>query len=431
VSKPPFAFFMETCQEQQDYLKQIWKTDQIPEKQVDIGELCKLTNERWQNLKDEDRESYVKVVNRDREKCDEVEKQIESHFPIEQFSPAHNDPVSKGSGKKIKDKFAPKRTKSAYTFYLIEEGKSLREKNPSWRLPEVTKELGKRWSRMEKSEKIRFNAMARVDRGRYDREMELYAERVKKERLEDQKTSNMENNVALTNKQIEVNESKLIESKERCKSVIEFSGSKDTGDGMGKDSQISDDDAGEEAKCSEEKQGKVEQEKQVLKWKERMAFDWREKSLKDFIAKQNTMVSQMESEPFQDFITKHNKMVHQNETTKIEKEENDEHEFGKEAINNGEKSEIYSWKCGVQKNSTRVEPCLGIPSKTEVIGIKELDSGVNLTVKIEIDDIEVKIMENTGQDQNKVSKVGFEENEYAKLRKEISIEKDVVQSTLN
>jgi len=97
-------------------------------------------------------------------------------------SPAEASPqkkVAKGKGektekkeKKIKDPNAPKRALSAFMFFSKEERQNVLKDNPSFKVPEVGKELGLRWGKC--SDKSKFEELAAEDKARYEEEMKNY-----------------------------------------------------------------------------------------------------------------------------------------------------------------------------------------------------------------------------------------------------------------
>lgn len=63
-------------------------------------------------------------------------------------SPKHSPPKKKT------------RKKSAYFFFCDKERKKIMKENPTWRLPQVSKELGKRWRTLEDRKKRRYHKLA-------------------------------------------------------------------------------------------------------------------------------------------------------------------------------------------------------------------------------------------------------------------------------
>lgn len=59
-----------------------------------------------------------------------------------------------------------KRAKSAYQFFCDRERRKIHKEHPKWRLAETSKELGKRWKRLDERKKKRFEKIAKEERDR-------------------------------------------------------------------------------------------------------------------------------------------------------------------------------------------------------------------------------------------------------------------------
>ncbi len=121
---------------------------------------------RWKNVVDKSK--YEKEAAADKERYLEE---------MENYSPPPKTPNASGaaSAKKVKakkDPNAPKKARSAYIIFSMEEGKKIREENPSLAASEVMKLTGQRWA--ECTVKATFEAMAAKDKERYNKEMSAY-----------------------------------------------------------------------------------------------------------------------------------------------------------------------------------------------------------------------------------------------------------------
>lgn len=76
--------------------------------------------------------------------------------------------------KKKKDPNAPKQPLSAYFIFSTEERLKVKERNPSYTICDVAKELGRRWADMDKPTKDRYQARAEEERQKYDVSMAAY-----------------------------------------------------------------------------------------------------------------------------------------------------------------------------------------------------------------------------------------------------------------
>ena len=79
---------------------------------------------------------------------------------------------SKKKSKKDKDENKPKRGKSSYLFFCDDKRSQLKEKNPELSMPEMSKQLGIMWKEASDAEKAPFEAMAKKDKIRYEKEKE-------------------------------------------------------------------------------------------------------------------------------------------------------------------------------------------------------------------------------------------------------------------
>ena len=79
--------------------------------------------------------------------------------------------VLPGKGRKAKkDPNAPKRAMSSFMFYSNEVRGHVSSQNPSMKLTDVSKEIGRRWKEMDSSEKLKYETLAADDKERYKRE---------------------------------------------------------------------------------------------------------------------------------------------------------------------------------------------------------------------------------------------------------------------
>ena len=63
-------------------------------------------------------------------------------------------------------------SRSAFMFFAKEERPAVLKANPSWKVPEVGKELGRRWAKC--GDKAKFEALAAADKARYEEDMKKY-----------------------------------------------------------------------------------------------------------------------------------------------------------------------------------------------------------------------------------------------------------------
>lgn len=84
----------------------------------------------------------------------------------------------KTKDRKTKDPNKPKRGKSSYLFFCMDERPKVAKEHPNMGAKEITSELGLRWGKLkEKDQKAvkKYEKMADADKERYAKEMEAYA----------------------------------------------------------------------------------------------------------------------------------------------------------------------------------------------------------------------------------------------------------------
>ena len=73
-----------------------------------------------------------------------------------------------------KDRNQPKRPKTSYMFYCDESRSTVVKKNPTFKLGDVSKAMGKEWKKLSDKKKEKFVKLAEADKKRYEEEMEAY-----------------------------------------------------------------------------------------------------------------------------------------------------------------------------------------------------------------------------------------------------------------
>jgi structure-specific recognition protein 1 len=96
---------------------------------------------------------------------------------MKDYTPA-DDVAVKGKGgkkkKKSKDPNAPKGAVSAYMYFVSEMRPQVKEENPEMSFGELGKAVGKKWQVISSEEKAKFEAMAKKDKERFERETAQY-----------------------------------------------------------------------------------------------------------------------------------------------------------------------------------------------------------------------------------------------------------------
>ena len=76
--------------------------------------------------------------------------------------------------KRKRDPNAPKRPMTAFMYFAREERPKVMKDNPNFSVPEIGRELGARWRKLEDNERAKFDALAAKDMARYQAQMKKY-----------------------------------------------------------------------------------------------------------------------------------------------------------------------------------------------------------------------------------------------------------------
>jgi hypothetical protein len=93
------------------------------------------------------------------------------------ISAKKNDIIKAVEGKatkKKKDPSAPKKPKSAYILYCMEQREKIMKQNPDIKANEIMVKLGEAWKKASEKDKKKFTRQAEEDKARYTAEMENY-----------------------------------------------------------------------------------------------------------------------------------------------------------------------------------------------------------------------------------------------------------------
>lgn len=81
---------------------------------------------------------------------------------------------NKTSEKRKKDPNAPKRGKSSYIFFCVEQREKIKKSHPEMEAKDIIKELGNRWKDLSDEKKVKYVKMAEEDKERFSHEMGNY-----------------------------------------------------------------------------------------------------------------------------------------------------------------------------------------------------------------------------------------------------------------
>lgn len=116
-----------------------------------VGDIAKLTSQRWRSLSDKERSHWDALSRADRDRYQE-EKEA---YTGPRLLPNDSDNGKKRrQGKQHKkDPAAPKRPLTAFLYFSQQLRPTLKERNPSWRVAELSQELGRMWREMSEQDR--------------------------------------------------------------------------------------------------------------------------------------------------------------------------------------------------------------------------------------------------------------------------------------
>jgi len=130
-----------------------------------FGDVAKLIGGEWKKLQEHQKIQYHIQSAKDKERFN---VEMQSYIPP-------TDDKSRKKKRKF-DKNAPKRSKSAYLFFVAERRPNLVSENPSWNFGDYGKHLGVEWRSMVGDKRAKWDKMASNDKLRYQAAMAKYKE---------------------------------------------------------------------------------------------------------------------------------------------------------------------------------------------------------------------------------------------------------------
>ena len=109
---------------------------------IDFKEMSKELGKRWSELSDEDKQPFI-----EESEADKIRYQLEMETYVPSSAPAVK--------KTPKAKASPKRGRSAFNFFSLEERPHIKEANPEWNYSQIVSELSARWKALKDSKNIK------------------------------------------------------------------------------------------------------------------------------------------------------------------------------------------------------------------------------------------------------------------------------------
>jgi len=146
-----YAFFVQTCREEHK--------KKHPDESVVFAEFSRKCAEKWKGMNGKEKKRFEDMAEKDKRRFEDE---------MANYSP----PKGGDKRKRKKDPNAPKRALSAFFFFNKEERENVKRDFPSYGVGDIAKELGKRWEKC--TDKPKYEALARGDKARYEKEMKTY-----------------------------------------------------------------------------------------------------------------------------------------------------------------------------------------------------------------------------------------------------------------
>jgi len=155
-----YAYFVQHCRAEHKKNR--------PNENVVFADFSRQCAERWKNTTEQDKKHFHDMATHDKKRYDE---EMKHYVP----------PKGQKKGRRrTKDPNAPKRALSAFFWFCHDERPAVRSLNPDFKVGDIAKQLGRRWSEVSPDTKRKYEAMAERDKARYEREMEVYKEQGKR-----------------------------------------------------------------------------------------------------------------------------------------------------------------------------------------------------------------------------------------------------------
>jgi len=136
-----------------------------PDELINFTEFSKKCGDKWKEMNGAERRRFEQMADLDKERYKQE---------MSLYTPSGDNTGKRGrkTKRKPKDPAKPKRAWSAFFFYCDEFRPQVRDLNPTWKVGDVAKELGKRWEKC--GDKTKYEEEAKKDKERYEMEMEAY-----------------------------------------------------------------------------------------------------------------------------------------------------------------------------------------------------------------------------------------------------------------
>jgi hypothetical protein len=137
---------------------------QLKEENPDMvfGDLTRLVAEEWGDLSDAGKRKFVKLADEDMKR---YKDEMADYTP-----PTDEELDAELEGSKKKKRSGPKRPRTAYVYFTIDQRPNVQADNPELKFGEITKLLAEDWKALSESDREKYVEQAEADKLRYERE---------------------------------------------------------------------------------------------------------------------------------------------------------------------------------------------------------------------------------------------------------------------
>lgn len=150
------------------FVKDIRTKTQNENPEMSFIEITKEVANRWQALSAREKKPFEDRAAKDKTRYETEVTAFRESYPDEPLTIKKKKRVAKVKG--------PKKARSAYVFYTIEQRPTLKESNPELDFGELTKRVADGWNNLSDADKVRFEKMATEDRVRFEEENKIFNE---------------------------------------------------------------------------------------------------------------------------------------------------------------------------------------------------------------------------------------------------------------
>jgi len=161
-----YAYFVSTCREEHK--------KKYPDETVVFAEFSRKCADSWRTMTDKEKRRFQEMAEADKKR---YEREMANYVP-----PKDGEKVGRGKKagkvKKVKDPNAPKRPLTAFFLFCNDKRPGIKSDNPDFKVGDVAKELGRLWSECGSDMKAKYEAKAKADKVRYEKQLAEYQNKV-------------------------------------------------------------------------------------------------------------------------------------------------------------------------------------------------------------------------------------------------------------